>query len=94
MNVNQKRSSDAIMKSILEICSTGASKTRIVYQCNLNSTTIKPYLSLMTDNNLIETYEVEPKLYKTTPKGIEFMKGLKQHYEAISMLRSSMILAA
>ena len=91
MIVNQKRSSDAIVNSILEVCSTGASKTRIIYQCNLNSTTIMPYLILLMDNNLIETNEVEPKLYITTPKGIELMKGLKQHYEAISMLRSSMI---
>lgn len=94
MTVNQRRSSEAIMVSILEVCSTGACKTRIVYRCNLNSTTIMPYLILLMDNKLIETNDEEPKLYITTPKGIELMKGLKQHYEAISMLYSSMILTA
>jgi predicted transcriptional regulator len=91
MTMNQKRSSDVIMNRILEVCSTGACKTKIIYQCNLNSTTIMPYLVLLMDNNLIETNDEEPKLYKTTPTGIQLMKGLKQHYEAISMLRSSMI---
>ena len=91
MTMNQKRSSDVIMNRILEVCSTGARKTKIIYQCNLNSTTIMPYLVLLMDNNLIETNDEGPKLYKTTPTGIQLMKGLKQHYEAISMLRSSMI---
>ena len=48
-----KRSRDMIISQILDICINGASKTRIVYQANLNFRTIGPYLELLTKNELI-----------------------------------------
>ena len=38
-----KRSRDTIISHILDICANGASKTRIVYQANLNFRTALPY---------------------------------------------------
>ncbi len=49
-----KRSRDMIISKILNICIDGASKTKIVYQANLNFKTIKPYLDLLTRTGLID----------------------------------------
>lgn len=42
-----KRSRQEIISQILEICTKGASKTKIVYQANLNFKTVNPYLELL-----------------------------------------------
>ena len=44
-----------IISQILDICINGASKTRIVYQANLNFRTINPYLEMLTKNELIKS---------------------------------------
>ena len=82
------------MERVLEVCTHGASKTRIIYQSNLNSTTVKHYLDLLIDSDLIEVDEVdqpEPPVYKTTKAGFEFMNNLKEHDDEI--LRLSSLLA-
>ena len=49
---------------------SGANKTRIVYQANLNFRTVNPYLDVLIKNqHLIETGQGAQILYKTTPKG-------------------------
>jgi len=50
-----KRSKDMIISQILDICINGASKTRIVYQANLNFRTINPYLEMLTKNEPIKS---------------------------------------
>lgn len=52
--VVMKRSKHAIVSEILGICMSGASKTRIVYQANLNFRTVNPYIDLLIKNNLIQ----------------------------------------
>ena len=42
-----KRSKHTIISQILGICRDGASKTRIVYQANLNFRTVNPYIELL-----------------------------------------------
>jgi hypothetical protein len=42
-----KRSRQEIITQILEICMNGASKTKIVYQANLNFKMVNPYLDLL-----------------------------------------------
>ena len=63
-----KRSRNEIISQILEICKKGASKTKIVYQANLNFSTVNPYLDLLIKNDLIQINEGHAKLYGTTPK--------------------------
>gem|GEM_PF-5771312 len=46
----------------------GASKTQIVYACNLNFHTVMPYLELVTRNELAERTEGKVLRYKTTAK--------------------------
>lgn len=52
--MGRKRFRDQILAKILEACvgGGGASKTQIVYACNLNFHTVKPYLELITRNGL------------------------------------------
>ena len=75
--MNRKRSGGMIVERILEVCAHGASKTRIIYESNLNSTTVKHYLGLLVDSDLIEVDEVDQQdrpVYRTTKAGFEFEK--------------------
>ncbi len=73
-----KRSRYTIVSQILDICDSGANKTRIVYQVNLNFQTVNPYIELLTKNGLIEGMDGRTKLYKTTTKGLRLKDNLKQ----------------
>ena len=73
-----KRSRNEIISQILEICKDGASKTKIVYQANLNFSTVNPYLDLLINNDLIQINEGRAILYETTSKGIRLLESIKQ----------------
>ncbi len=75
--IRARRSKDQIILEILKICANGENITKIVYQTNTNFTTIKGYLSILIKNDLIEYLGPIPRLYKTTPKGIDMMNRLK-----------------
>ncbi|HNX40714.1 MAG TPA: winged helix-turn-helix domain-containing protein [Methanothrix sp.] len=64
-----KRSKHEIISKILKICLNGASKTRIVYQANLNFRTVNPYLQTLIQNNLLEADVGERIVYRTTKQG-------------------------
>jgi predicted transcriptional regulator len=55
----------------------GATKTRIVYQANLNFKTVNPYIELLIKNELISIKDGQNKVYKTTNKGIEWLESFK-----------------
>jgi predicted transcriptional regulator len=46
-----------------------ATKTRIVYSCNLNFHTVEPYLDMLTSNGLMDRAEGTIARYRTTAKG-------------------------
>jgi predicted transcriptional regulator len=73
-----KRSRNEIISQILEICKNGASKTKIVYQANLNFNSVNPYLDLLIKNDLIRVSEGRAIRYDTTPKGIRLLETIKQ----------------
>ncbi|MGD0954022.1 MAG: winged helix-turn-helix domain-containing protein [Methanotrichaceae archaeon] len=79
-----KRSRDMIISQILDICINGASKTRIVYQANLNFRTINPYIELLTKNGLINVKKEQTIIYKTTPKGLDLLDNFKQIQSELS----------
>jgi predicted transcriptional regulator len=54
-----------IISQILDICINGASKTRIVYQADLNFRTINPYLDLLIRNGLINVKKEQTLIYET-----------------------------
>lgn len=71
-----KRDRVQIMISILNTCISGANKTRIVYQANLNFRTVNPYLHLLEKSNLLTVTNSGTITYTTTPKGEEFIDKL------------------
>jgi predicted transcriptional regulator len=79
-----KRSRDVIISQILDICVKGASKTRIVYQVNLNFRTINPYLDLLTKNGLIDVKKEQTLIYETTPRGLDLLDNFKQIQSELS----------
>ena len=79
-----KRSKQEIIAQILEVCLESASKTRIVYQVNLNFRTVNPYLEILMKNNLIEIGEGEQTLYNTTQKGADLLETIKKVNESLS----------
>jgi predicted transcriptional regulator len=79
-----KRSRDVIISQILDICAKGASKTRIVYQANLNFRTINPYLDLLTKNGLINVKKEQTLIYETTPRGLDLLDNFKQIQNELS----------
>lgn len=84
--MGMKRSKDMIISQILDICTTGASKTKIVYQANLNFRTVNPYLELLSKNNLIETICGPITIYKTTGKGMKMLREFKNIQEELPEL--------
>lgn len=79
-----KRSKQEIIAQILEVCLEKSSKTRIVYQVNLNFRTINPYLQLLIKNELLELLVGEQKLYRTTAKGESLLESIKKINKSIS----------
>jgi len=63
-----------IVDSILDSANKGGeTKTRIMYFAFLSYNQLNEYLSLLIENNLIE-YLDGTKTYKTTEKGLHFLK--------------------
>ncbi len=56
----------------------GASKTRIVYNCNLNFATVKPHLELLIATGLLEATSGSNVLYVTTEKGALVLEHMKE----------------
>jgi len=74
----EKRNKDQINAQILALCQgDGASKTKIVYQVNLNFKTAKGYLDLLLEKGLLEAIEGDRTIYRTTPEGERALKCLK-----------------
>ena len=84
--MRERRSKDQIVIEILNRCADGENITKIVYQTNTNFTTIRTYLNLLTENNLLECHGTSPILYKTTTKGTEMMNRLIQIQKAVEEL--------
>ena len=72
-----KRSREAIITEMLEICSNGASKTRIAYKANLNFKTVVPYINFLIKKELIECSGSRSSVYKTTPRGTKLLNEFK-----------------
>lgn len=71
-----RRGKHTIILQILTICKTGASKTRIIYQGNLNFKTGNFYINLLIKNGMINVEEGNPQKYQTTAKGVNLLKSL------------------
>jgi predicted transcriptional regulator len=81
----KNRSRTEIVGSILESANGGATKTKIMYKSFLSYAQLKEYLSVLIENNLIESLE-GTQTYKTTEKGLNF---LKMHNEIGELLQTT-----
>lgn len=81
--MRERRSKDRIILEILHTCSEGVNVTRIVYKVNTNFTIVRCYLNSLIKKGLIEPIEGDPKLYKTTPKGLALMNKLTSLYSEL-----------
>jgi len=84
--MSERRSKDLIFTRILEVCSEGACKTRIVYASNTNFGNAKSYLAALTKKGLIVKSAGKPILYKTTEKGLGTLRGLRSIQDLLSDL--------
>jgi predicted transcriptional regulator len=80
-----KRSRDMIISKILDICSGGAHKTKIVHEASINFRIVNPYIELLTKNGMIN-----PKtngrlvIYETTARGFALLNNCKQVQEDLN----------
>ena len=81
------RSRTEIVGNILEVAIGGATKTKIMYKAFLSYGQLKEYLSVLTENNLIE-YLDGTQTFKTTEKGLMY---LKMYYEIGELLQTTTI---
>ena len=58
---------------ILEAANGGATKTKIMYKAFLSYAQLREYLSVLIENSLLEYLEGS-QTYKTTEKGLNFLK--------------------
>jgi predicted transcriptional regulator len=79
------RSRTEIVGDILEAANGRATKTKIMYKAFLSYVQLKEYLSVLTENNLIE-YLDGTQTFKTTEKGLNY---LKMHNEIGDLLQST-----
>jgi predicted transcriptional regulator len=69
----KNRSRTEIVSNILDAANGGATKTKIMYIAFLSYGQLREYLSILIENNLLEYIE-GTQIYKTTEKGINFLK--------------------
>lgn len=74
---NMRRNRYMIVSQILEICIDGATKTKIVYNANLNFGNVIPYIKLLTDKGLLSLEQRQTTIYITTEKGKELLRSIK-----------------
>lgn len=76
------RSRTEIVAMVLEAANGGATKTKIMYKAFLSYAQLKEYLSVLIENDLIEY--IEGSEYKTTQKGLIFLKMNSQIEELLA----------
>ena len=80
-----KRGRFEIVNNILTMCREPALKTHIMYGCNLSSTQLERYLTLLLSRELLEVVNGEEKrLYRATSKGMKFIAQYKHVTSLIS----------
>ena len=83
--MQQKRSRDQIITQILDLCQgNGVSKTKIVYQGNLNFRSVNPYLDLLLQKGHLDAIQKGRTIYKTTQAGKQALEILLKAEEIYS----------
>jgi predicted transcriptional regulator len=80
--MEKRRDRHEIVAEILNIAVDGKIKTHIMYKAKLSYSQVNEYLPLLVAKGFLENSETakigqRTTIYKTTPKGLEFMESLK-----------------
>lgn len=67
------RSRTEITSQILTVASGGVTKTKIMYKAFLSYAQLKEYLDVLVTNGLLD-YNKKDEIFKTTEKGLRFLK--------------------
>jgi predicted transcriptional regulator len=82
------RTRTEIMSQILMIANgDGSTKTKIMYQAFLSYGQMKEHLRILTENDLL-SYDLDAQTFKTTEKGLRFLKAYNQMNGMINALPS------
>jgi len=81
------RSRLEIISLILDIATRndGVTQKKILYRAYLSYEHLKKYLTLLQENELINYYEQEGKVYRTTDKGLHFLDLYARLNEVVAM---------
>jgi predicted transcriptional regulator len=81
------RSRLEIISLILDIATRndGVTQKKILYRAYLSYEHLKKYLTLLQENELINYYEQEGKVYRTTEKGLHFLDLYARLNEVVAM---------
>jgi len=80
------RSRTDIVTQILQAANGGSTKTKIMYKAYLSYAQLKEYLSILIENDLLNFIEGEQQ-YKTTEKGIKFLRVYDQMSDLTGEMR-------
>lgn len=83
-----RRSGIELIADILEEARQGMTKTRLVYRTNLNFVVMRKHLDFLLDKGLLERVEEPAQLYRTSPKGVEFLKEFRRMKEILGVPES------
>jgi predicted transcriptional regulator len=71
------RSRTEIVAQMLEAAIKPATKTRVMYSAFLSHSQLKEYLEVLHANNLLH-YDEKNRVYRTAPKGLNFLELYQQ----------------
>ncbi len=79
---NKRRDRHDIVAEILETAREGRIKTHIMYKAKLSYSQINSYLQLLIEKGFLENNTIRRKrqivtVYRTTPKGVEYIDNLE-----------------
>lgn len=72
------RSRIEIVSQILEVANGGTNKTKIMYRGYLSYAQLKEYLAVLMEEGLLEPDSANRGQFRTTEKGIQFLKAYQQ----------------
>jgi len=85
-NPRKRRDRLYILAEILDIAKEGTLKTQIMYKANLSFAQLNEYLDLLMTMKLVGITKGKAKtVYKTTPKGLQYLENYK---EIIQLLKN------
>ena len=73
-----KRTSLMVAYDLLQVAIGGSTKTKLVYQGNLNFNIIKRWLAKLIAKGLLEFTPTPTNTWKTTLKGVDFMRAMEK----------------